>query len=410
MTASHASESGAAPGDATRDAARRPEVVVVRDVDRRGYQYIGQRPSDALKVFHRSHRTSGFSATFTFACKTVVLLVLKLYLGFLLLHYLYRLPQLPIDKFPDRLFEIGEILLSLAAVAGAESLWSRKSNVALLSSRYFEASVGGGGFEPGQSLLRPQSFWHDKFVPLLLFGHALGGVSLYFASHISPWTREGITNYSFLDSFTRFFFVNLLALSQAYMAMTIYTVFCVDVRRTMQCTADELQRCRDSITHDGLKRLHKKWELCCRYLGDLNYNFLGFVCVWYCYLFVRAVYLVALVCSTVFPASRDALTRQELCVPLFELTYLAILVVVSGKIKATLCSPVEHLRELTMSRPTEETAIHIEVQRFLYRIHKYASMTLWKLPTWTENAIKIFVLVVAALLVLHDKRVRAKLL
>ncbi|XP_065310551.1 uncharacterized protein [Dermacentor albipictus] len=410
MTASHVSESGAVPGDAIGDAARRPEVVVVRDVDHRGYQCIGQRPSGALKVFHRLPRTSGFSTTFTFVCKTVVLLVLKLYLAFLLLHYLYRLPQLPIDRFPDRLFEIGEILLGVAAVAGAESLWSRKSNVALLASRYFEAPEGGGRFEPGQSLQRPQSFWHDKFIPLLLFGHALAGVSLYFASNICPWTREGIANYSFLEAFTRFFFVNLLALSQAYMAMTIYTVFCVDVRRTMQCATEELQRRRDSITHDGLRRLHRKWELCCRYLGDLNYNFLGFVCAWYCYLFVRAIYLVALVSSTVFPASRAALTRQELCVPLFELTYLAILCAVSGKVKDTLYSPVEHLRELTLSRPTEETAIHIEVQRFLYRISKYTSMTLWKLSMWTENAFKIFVLVVAALLVLHDKRVRAKLL
>ncbi|KAH6924847.1 hypothetical protein HPB50_025724 [Hyalomma asiaticum] len=407
MTASLSSESRSAPGDTTRAITRRPEVVVVRGLDRRGYEYIGNTPRNTLKIYDGPPRRNSFSATFSFASKMVVLIVLKLHFGIQLLRYLHRLPHLGIDNFPDRLFEVSEILLCLAGVTGADSLWSRKSNVALLSSRYFKGSEGvSEQCSPG-----PPSFWHDKFIPLLLISHTVGGVSLYFVSNLTIEGDSGwCVNCSFVETFRRLFFINVLALSQAYIAWTVYATFCLDVRRTMQYAADELQRSQQSITHDGLSRIHSRWELCSRYLGDLNYNFLGFVCTWYCYLFVKAVYLFTLVCSTVFPASRGALTRHEVCVPMFELTVLVILCVISDKVKATLCAPVEHLKEVSMSRPTEDVAVHVEVQRFLYRIRKYSSMTLWKLSTWTENAVKSFAVAVVALLVLQDKRVRAKLL
>ncbi|KAK8781843.1 hypothetical protein V5799_016815 [Amblyomma americanum] len=397
-------QSGAArlPGDAT-GAGRRGNAVVVRGLDRRGYQALGL-PFDSVKVYRRSARTGGFSATFVFACKTAVLFTLKAYFAFLLLWYIYHLPNLSVDNFPARLLEVSELLLSVAAVAGSESLWSRKSNVAALASRYFEIS---GGAE--QRRRRP-GFWQGKFIPVLLFFHALGGISLFFASNICPWTREGLANFTFVEAFSRFFFVNMLALSQAYMAMTIYTLFCIDVQRSMKDIAKELERNHGVLTHEGLSELHWKWEACCQYLGDLSYNFLAFVSAWYCYLFVRAVYLVALISSTVCPASRSALTVQEVAVPLFELTYLAILCIVSDKVKTTLQSPVESLQEMTVSRPTQEVLMHVEVQRFLFRIHKYSTMTLWKLSVWTENALKAFLLVITGLLLLHDKRIRAKLL
>uniref|UniRef100_A0A131YII1 Uncharacterized protein n=1 Tax=Rhipicephalus appendiculatus TaxID=34631 RepID=A0A131YII1_RHIAP len=324
----------------------------------------------------------------------------------MLLRYLYWLPRMSMDSIPDALFEISEVILSLAAVAGGESLWSYKSNMALLSSRYFEASETGGGFEPGQGSLRPPSFW-NKLVRPLLFGHALLGLSLSLVSSFRWWTFEA--HGSFLEGSTRIF-INLLTMSQAYMAMTTYTVFCLDVRRTMRCATEELQRTYQSITHDALSRLHWKWEQCCHYLGDISHNFLGFVCTCYCYLFVRAVALITLLCTAVLSASGGCLTRDQLYVPMFELTYLLVLCFISDTLKATLLSPVEHLRELTLSRPTSEVAIHVEVQRFVYRIYKYLSMTLLKLSTWTETALKAFGLLIVALLVLHGKRDHGKVL
>ncbi|KAL1433544.1 hypothetical protein MTO96_012379 [Rhipicephalus appendiculatus] len=362
MTAPIAMDSGSTPGDATT--ARRPEVVI-RGLDRRGYEYIGETPINELKVFRGSSRTAGFNATFTFVLKTLVLILLKLNFVFMLLRYLYWLPRMSMNSLPEALFEISEVILSLAAVAGGESLWSYKSNMALLSSRYFEASEAGGGFEPGQGSLRPPSFWHDKLVRLLLFGHALLGLSLCFVSSFPSWT-------------------------------------------TMLCATEELQLTYQSITHDALSRLHWKWEQCCRYLGDISNNFLRFVCTWYCYLFVRAVYLITLLCTALLSASGGCLTRDQLYVPMFELTYLLVLCFISDTLKATLLSPVEHLRELTLSRPTSEVAIHVEVQRFVYRIYKYLSMTLLKLSTWTETALKAFGLLIVALLVLHGKRDHAK--
>ncbi|KAL1425540.1 hypothetical protein MTO96_018975 [Rhipicephalus appendiculatus] len=148
-------------------------------------------------------------------------------------------------------------------------------------------------------------------------------------------------------------------MSPAYMAMTTYTVFCLEVRRTMQCATEELRRTCQSITHGALSRLHWKWEQCCRYLGDISHNFLGFVCTWYCYLVVRTVSLVTLLCTAVLSASGGCLTRHQLYVPTFELAYLLILCFVSDTLKATLLSPVEHLRELALSRPTSEVAIHV---------------------------------------------------
>uniref|UniRef100_A0A131YKT9 Uncharacterized protein n=1 Tax=Rhipicephalus appendiculatus TaxID=34631 RepID=A0A131YKT9_RHIAP len=405
MTAPIAMDSGSTPGDATT--ARRPEVVI-RGLDRRGYEYIGETPINELKVFRGSSRTAGFSATFTFVLKTLVLILLKLNFVFMLLRYLYWLPRMSMNSLPEALFEISEVILSLAAVAGGESLWSYKSSMALLSSRYFEASEAGGSFEPGQGSLRPPSFWHDKLVRLLLFGHALLGLSLCFVSSFPSWTCEA--HDSIQETPTRIFFLNLFTTSQAYMTMTIYTVFCLDVRRTMLCATEELQLTYQSINHDALSRLHWKWEQCCRYLGDISNNFLRFVCTWYCYLFVRAVYLITLLCTALLSASGGCLTRDQLYVPMFELTYLLVLCFISDTLKATLLSPVEHLRELTLSRPTSEVAIHVEVQRFVYRIYKYLSMTLLKLSTWTETALKAFGLLIVALLVLHGKRDHGKVL
>ncbi|KAH7967587.1 hypothetical protein HPB52_000514 [Rhipicephalus sanguineus] len=367
MTAVITIESGSAPGNAT--AARRPEVVVVQGLNRRGYEYIGQTPRNALKVFHGS--TSGFSSTLTF--KTLILILLKLHFVFMLLRYLYWLPRMSVDSLPDA---------------------------------YFEASEAEGGFEPGQGSLRPPSFWHGTLVRLLLFGHAMGGLSLYLASNTCSWMREDVAQDSSLEA-TLFFCLTLMVMTQVYMSMTIYTVFCLDVHRTMRCAAEELQRTYQFISHDSLRRLHWKWEQCCRYLADLSHNFLGFVCAWYCYLFVRAVSLITLLCTAVFSANgaATALTRQQLSVAMFELTYLVILCVVSDKLKATLLSPVEQLREVTLSRPTSEVAIHVEVQRFMYRIYKYLPMTLLKLSTWTKFALKTFGLVVFVLLVrIHVKK------
>ncbi|KAH7939029.1 hypothetical protein HPB52_005026 [Rhipicephalus sanguineus] len=399
MTAAITIESGSAPGNAT--AARRPEVVVVQGLKRRGCEYIGQTPRNALKVFHGS--TSGFSATLTFVCKMLIMISLKLYFGFMLLRYIYWLPRKSMDNLPDALFEISEVILSLAADAGAESIWPYNSNLTLLATRYFEASEAS---EPGQASPRPTSFYHDTLVRLLLFGHAMGGLSLYFASNMCSWMREDVAQDSSLEA-TLFFCLTLLAMSQVYMAMTVYTVFCLDVRRTMQCATEELQRTYQFISHASLSRMHWKWEQCCRYLGDLSHNFLRFVCTWYCYLFVRTVYLITLLCTAVFSANGAAttLTRQQLSVPMFELTYLVILCAVSDKLKATLLSPFEQLQELTLSRPTSEVAIHIEVQRFMYRIRKYLTMTLFKLATWTKFALMTFGLVVLVLLVrVHVKK------
>uniref|UniRef100_A0A131YIL5 Uncharacterized protein n=1 Tax=Rhipicephalus appendiculatus TaxID=34631 RepID=A0A131YIL5_RHIAP len=406
MTAPIAIESDSTPGDATT--ARRPDVVVIRGLDRRGYEYIGQTPVNALKVFHGSSRTGGFSTTFTSVLKTLVRLLLKVNFVLVLVRCTYWLPRMSMGSLPEALFEISEVILSLAAVAGGESLWSYKSNMALLSSRYFDASEAGGGFEPVQGSLRPPSFWHDKLVQPLMFGHALLGLSLWFVYGFRTWTCEA--HGSFREVPTRIFFLNLMSMSQAYMAMTIYTVLCLDVLRTMQCATKELQQTYQSIAHDALSRLHWRWEQCCRYLGDISHNFLGFICTWYCYLFVRAVSLVTLLCTAVLSASGGCLTRDQLYVPLFELTYLLILCFVSTSFKATLLSPVEHLRELTLSRPTSEVAIHVEVQRFMYRINKYLSMTLLKLSTWTETALKAFGLLIVALLVMHGKRDHVKVL
>ncbi|KAH7970052.1 hypothetical protein HPB52_023941 [Rhipicephalus sanguineus] len=399
MTAAITIESGSAPGNAT--AARRPEVVVVQGLNRRGYEYIGQTPRNALKVFHGS--TSGFNATSTF--KTLILILLTLYFVFMLLRYIFWLPWMGLDSL-DVMFEISEVLLGLAAVAGAESFWSYKSKLTPLSTRYFEASEAEGGFEPGQGSLRPPSFWHDTLVRLLLFGHAMGGLSLYLASNKCSWMREDVAQDSSLEA-TLFFCLTLIAMTQGYLTMTLYTVFCLDVRRTMQCAAEELQRTYQFISHDSLSRLHLKWEQCCRYLGDLSHNFLGFVFTWYCYLFFRAVCLITLLCTAVFSANgaATALTRQQLSVPMFELTYLVILCAVSDKLKATLLSPVEQLRELTLSRATSEVAIHVEVQRFMYRIYKYRTMTLLKPSTWTKFALKAFGLIIFFLLVrVHVKK------
>ncbi|KAH8030184.1 hypothetical protein HPB51_006616 [Rhipicephalus microplus] len=402
MTAPITMESHSAPGDAISP--RRPEVII-RGLDRRGYEYIGQTPSNAPKPFHGSSRKGGFSAMFTLVLKMVVLVLLKLNFAFMLLRYLYWLPRTSMDSLPDALFEISEVILSLAAVTGALSLWSYKSNMAALSTRYIDASEASGGFEPGQSFLRPPGLWRDKLIRPLLFVHALLGLALCFVSSFRSWTDEAQD--SVLEAPTGIL-LNLFTTSQAYIAMTTYTALCLDVRRTMLCTAEELQRSYQSISHDALSWLHWKWEKCSRFLGDISHNFLGFVCTWYCYLFVRAVALITLLCTAVFSANGDCLAKHQLYVPTFELTYLLILCYVSDTLKATLLSPVEHLRELTLSRPTSEIAIHVEVQRFLHRIHKYLSMTLLKLSTWTETALKAFGLLIFALLLLHEKRVSMK--
>ncbi|XP_075728600.1 uncharacterized protein LOC142769334 [Rhipicephalus microplus] len=385
------------PGNA--NPARQPDVVVIRDLDHRGYEYIGQAPTNALKVFRGSSRTSSFSATFTFVLKMLVLILLKLNFAFTLLRFFYWLPWKSTNSFPEALFEISEVILSLAAITGAKSLWAYKSNKAMLSSRYFESSEANGGFELGQRSLRPPFSWHDKLVPPLLFGHAFMGLLLCFLSTFPSWTCEA--HESLLDDPTRIFFLSLFTTSQAYMAMTTYTVFCLDVCRKMQCAAAELQCTYQFITHDALSGLHRKWERYCHYLSDISHNFLGFVCTWYCYLFVRCVYLITLLTAVL--ATGSCVAINQMYVPTFEASYLFLLCFVSIRLNRTLLSPVEHLRELTLSRKTSEAAIHIEVQRFMYRINKYLSMTLLKIPIWTDTALRAFGMLIVALLVLHGK-------
>ncbi|KAL3240898.1 hypothetical protein MRX96_021690 [Rhipicephalus microplus] len=131
-----------------------------------------------------SSRTSSFSATFTFVLKMLVLILLKLNFAFTLLRFFYWLPWKSTNNFPEALFEISEVILSLAAITGAKSLWAYKSNKAMLSSHYFESSEANGGFELGQGSLRPPFSWHDKLVPPLLFGHAFMGLLLCFLSNL----------------------------------------------------------------------------------------------------------------------------------------------------------------------------------------------------------------------------------
>lgn len=398
-----ASAARMAPEVSPVDRAGRPRETIV--TQGRGGPACGPPPlpEESFKVFY-PRRAIGASGTFMFICKTVVLFTLKLYFIFLLLRYIYNMPNFSPNNWPARMNEIAELILGLAAVAAAESLWSPKSIVSVLSSRYFEVSDNFG--EPPR---RP-GYWQEKFLPVVLFAHGLAGVSLYFASNICPWTQEGLSSCTLWGAFNRFFFINLLTISQAYIAMTIYTIFCLDVQKAMKDVVEQLRRYRHLITYQALSHLHWKWELCCQYLGDLNFNFLGFVSAWYCYLFVRAIYLLMVVTGGVEQASGIGVRRQEVCMPLFELSYLAILCLVSDKLKASLLSPVELLQDLTISRPTADLPTHVEVQRFLHRIQKYSSMTLWKMSVWAENALRVVVVVAIGLALWQDKRVRTRLL
>lgn len=350
------------------------------------------------------HSNSGGTCknAFLLICETLVLVSLKIYFVYHLLRYLYNIPQMNAGNFPMRLLEISELILSLAAVAGADCIWSNKASIRILvSGRYLESSEPEG--QPRQSLFQG-SPW-----PYLLFGHAIFGTSLYFAANVCPWTPEGLASCSLWDAFSRFFFVNILAVAQSYMAMTVYTILCINVQRRMAELSLELKGTTNVLSHRGLKSIHQRWERCCDYIEELNPTFLVFVYIWYCYLLVRAIYVIDCISSALDPSGGATISKQQMCVPFFELTYLVVLCVVSEKVRTTTLQPVESLQELTIARPTDEVHLHVEVQRFLYRIQKYSTMALWKLSTWTENAMKIFLVAIAGLLLLQDKRIRAKL-
>ncbi|XP_002416256.3 uncharacterized protein LOC8043325 [Ixodes scapularis] len=374
-------------------------------MDHLGVRYHTNPPRFVLtdksgsKIQRTSKKPGGCKNTFLSAFETLVILALKLYFVCQLIRFVYTIPHMSTSHLPIKLFEISELILSLAAVAGADCIWSSKTSVRrLLHGRFFQGSHW-----------RSTGAFGGTWWPLCLFGHAIFGVSLFFAANVCPWTPEGIARCSLWETFSKFFFVNLLALAQTYMAITIYTVLCLNVKRKMAEVVQEIKGTRNVLSYEGLRRLHHKWEQCASYVEELSLTFLGFVCIWYCYLFVRAVYVISTICKVIDLTGATVFNRQQMCVPIFELTFLIILCVVSEKVKSTMLESVDPLKELTMSRASEEVQLHAEVQRFLYRIEKYSDMTLWKFPMWTENAMKVFLVVIVGLIMFQDRRVRSKL-
>ncbi|CAN7995116.1 unnamed protein product [Ixodes hexagonus] len=350
------------------------------------------------KTPRTSQKPGGCRNAFLFAFETLVILALKLYFVYQLIRYVYTIPQMSTSNFLIKMFDVSELILSLAAVAGADCIWANKTSVRrLLHGRFFQGPDW-----------RKSGAFGGTWWPLCLFGHAILGVSLFFAANVCPWTPDGIARCSLWDAFNKFFFVNLLALAQSYMAITIYTVLCLNVKRKMAEVVQEIKGTRNILSYEGLRRLHQRWEQCASYIEELSLTFLGFVCIWYCYLFVKAIYVISIIYSSIDPAGTMTLNKQQMCVPIFELTFLLILCAVSEKVKVTMLESVDPLKELTISRASEEVQFHVEVQRFLYRIQKYSEMTLWRLSMWTENAMKVFLVVIVGLLMLQDKRVRSK--